>query len=467
MPVVTQHRDLPELHFTPEYWSIVHYGGDTGDIRYPWVAERDIIPTGDQTTTSFRTFRGKDELADPELLQQTSGSQFGLIRELGQRAKEDVGRSGNTDRFGKPYDTGHEFSTEKRSISYGATRHHAVRRNVSYAQDLHYVGPIYPVLFGNPWPTLPTLSESLINSNGARLIRNTIPTSPVAGLAQFFGELREGIPSLPAMTALRNKTLSRGLGSEYLNTQFGIRPFISDIQKLALSVQTGAKLLRQLKRDSGLQVRRKSSLNREVEFTDVDTTGISWYMYMPRRNLQGNQAQLFYDNSSPYVELKCTEYKTTRAWFSGAYQYFLHDAGNLIGRLERYEQQANLLLGSEITPETIWQLTPWSWLVDWFGDVDTFLWNAVRLSSDNLVLRYGYVMHETHASREYRVTGLTPRDGEFPRSVYVTYEITRKQRHRATPYGFGVDLSALNATRSAILGALGLTRAPGVLRRPS
>jgi hypothetical protein len=41
-----------------------------------------------------------------------------------------------------------------------------------------------------------------------------------------------------------------------------------------------------------------------------------------------------------------------------------------------------------------------------------------------------------------------------------TYMVDQKERVRATPYGFGLDLGSLNPRQWAILASLGLTRAP-------
>jgi hypothetical protein len=222
----------------------------------------------------------------------------------------------------------------------------------------------------------------------------------------------------------------------------------------------------QLKRDSGAQVRRRASFQDTNTERELDVSSQSWFVYQPRMNLQSLQASTFYDTSVSVPVLTAREYTQSRVWFAGAYQYYLADANNLIGRIEKITEQADYLLGIGVTPDVVWQVTPWSWLVDWFADIGTLLFNASRLSSDALVLRYGYVMHESIVTREYRASGFVPREGgEFPSSMGVSYTIHRKERHRATPYGFGIDMGALSATQNAILAALGLTKAPGVLKR--
>jgi hypothetical protein len=127
-------------------------------------------------------------------------------------------------------------------------------------------------------------------------------------------------------------------------------------------------------------------------------------------------------------------------------------------------RQVNFLLGTEITLDTIWQLTPWSWLFDWFGNVGDILTNASYIGSDGLVLRYGYLMNHVKIVQKYHMpSGATFRGGAKTGPIYNTLTFESKERTRATPYGFGSSLSSLSEKQWAILGALGLTRAPKTL----
>jgi hypothetical protein len=150
-----------------------------------------------------------------------------------------------------------------------------------------------------------------------------------------------------------------------------------------------------------------------------------------------------------------------RVSFSGAYTYHVHEGLSFASKLERYEELANIALGARFDADVAWQLTPWSWLIDWFSDAGTFISNVNALSADSLVVKYGYVMHETRAER-IRTLRMDPK-GIGPRTIWSTSIYHRKLRHRSTPYGFGLDLGSLSPRRWAILGALGLTKAPNSL----
>lgn len=478
MPFVDQYRQLRWTTSTDigaAYW----YTSDSEDnkIQHLENCENTGYENGDQTTHSWRTSKrsvAADPLEESGFFTQSSGSEFGFLQELNQRNKDDPSR---LSRGGATYDTGHEFQTTLREVTY-LTNSGAYRKGIGSNQNEYYTGLfelIFPgtLPFDARFPGITPYSADQVNLDGASAVRRTIPNDPIAGLAQFMGELHEGLPHLPIVAGKIQRLKSEKLGSEYLNYQFGIRPFQSDLTKMAQSVGKVSKLLRQLDRDEGLTIRRQAQLQDESTVEELPIlNGVS--IYMPRRNGQGNQAQMFHDYGLPGGGAHVTKITRSQTWFAGAYSYFLADVDNLVGRLHEFEQKANYLLGTEITLETIWQLTPWSWLFDWFSSIGNILHNATALTSDTTVLRYGYLMHQTDASLEYRLSGLVPYpydfqghptpENYFPTSVAVKYSIRSKQRHRATPYGFGVDLGALSPSRIAILAALGLTRAPGILR---
>jgi len=136
---------------------------------------------------------------------------------------------------------------------------------------------------------------------------------------------------------------------------------------------------------------------------------------------------------------------------------------SLLGKLKEYEFLANQLLGSRITPAVLWELAPWSWLVDWIAEIQNAVTTASLLQSDNLVMRYGYLMRTTVLKRTYTVKGIDfwsyPNNTTYSASI----NMIKKERVKGTPFGFGVDLSSLSGQQWAILGALSLTRAPNIL----
>jgi hypothetical protein len=129
-----------------------------------------------------------------------------------------------------------------------------------------------------------------------------------------------------------------------------------------------------------------------------------------------------------------------------------------------FERRANIVLGTRLTPDVLWNLAPWSWLVDWFGNVGDVSSNATALSNDNLVMRYGYLTKKVSVTYSYTCPDVRS-NGHKLGSVTTGLINTSLERRRATPYGFGIDLNGLSVAQWAILGALGLTKSPRTLRQ--
>lgn len=148
--------------------------------------------------------------------------------------------------------------------------------------------------------------------------------------------------------------------------------------------------------------------------------------------------------------------------FSGAYTYHLQSDNNHLNKLKAYEQRFNHLIGTRLTPSTLWELAPWSWLADWKFNVGDNIANAVALQNDGLVLRYGYLMVTTIQDHTFTLTG--PKFKNGTQGPYrITFTQVSKQRYRATPYGFGLNPASFDLRKWSILGSLGLTLAPGKL----
>jgi hypothetical protein len=127
-------------------------------------------------------------------------------------------------------------------------------------------------------------------------------------------------------------------------------------------------------------------------------------------------------------------------------------------RMIRGEQVANQLLGSRITPETLWNLTPWSWLVDWVFNIGDVLSNLSAFSNDGLVMRRGYVMRHENLTHDYTLTGIRFMNGYNPGMIYQRFSTETKIRRSASPYGFSASWPDFSPRQLAILAALGITR---------
>jgi len=394
-------------------------------------------------------------------------------------------RTSREDALKTKYDNGHTFDT---------IRDHAVMTHprvvLSSSGLSSYTGPLNPGYASPGFDSLdnimkrfPAYSDLNLNAMGARAIQETIPTKSIAGLSQFVGEMKEGLPSmlLASVWKKRNykpstrkpgsdKITSNDVGGEYLNYQFGIKPLISDITSLAKAVLESTKYIEALTRNSGKPVYGRFTFPTDISNEDIRenlTPGYALNGRLPAINFDSPRwSELFVRGSHDRPQpLRSTRTITRRAWFKGSYVFHLADEDNLLSKAKAFEQLANKLLGSRITMETIWELTPWSWLIDWYADIGTVMSNNASFQNDGLVLRYGYLMSNTRwdLHTHYPNPGFLSLGPGEAISTHLWRE--RKQRVRSTPYGFGIEPGSLTEKQWSILGALGMTKSPTSLRQ--
>lgn len=351
-------------------------------------------------------------------------------------------------------DCGGDFSTAKilsvRSINSQISN--AVYQGYTFSGREFPVQPQSAV--NNALAAVAPRSELYYIQKGTTAVARSLPTNPVADAGTFIGELKAGLPRTIGKELFKTKFKDyRKVGSEYLNVEFGWKPLISDLQKFAKAANQSEKIVNQLLRDSGKNIRRSFTFPDEQVVTRTVNNALS--VSATGTTITPN---LHYSATGAPLEVVTTT--TTRTWFSGCFTYHVNLGNTLPDRISRAAAEARKLYGIELTPETVWNLAPWSWAVDWEGNVGDVLHNVSRFSQDGLVMRYGYLMQETTCKIDYTLGW----QGRFKTAQQsnLTFSITsqRKERRRATPFGFGFDMTALSGRQSAILGALGISRGP-------
>jgi hypothetical protein len=364
-----------------------------------------------------------------------------------------------------PYDNGHEFWTKKQE--YILSHPLVNMTNDEPGRIDTYRGPLQCAfeLFSKPNVYFSTPEPALLTYYGQRFIDRTRPTQPRADISQFLGELNR-LPTFLIDGSLQTfAKAARLAGGQYLNVAFGWKPFISDLVKWVSNLLTLQKQLEQYLRDSGRVVRRRAEDPRVVNFEVKSTLGFV------------NGGCYFLDGSDPFgrhyfntpdsnaagtAELWKTT--TEQYKFSGAYMYYLETKEDLWSQITLQGQLARKLLGVDLSPNLLYQLAPWSWLVDWVTNLGTAIRLADAFSKDGLVLRYGYLQRETIVDNTMAVKGIRY-DRYNPGLITSTFRTHWKERFRASPYGFALNPNEFSVGQWAILAALGLTKAPGILRR--
>jgi len=316
-----------------------------------------------------------------------------------------------------------------------------------------------------PWPTASASSDAALNAFGTTAIAKCAPAEPTANLAAALLEAyHDGLPKLIGRSTWQERIYkaqklrreAKLAGDEFLNAEFGWLPLISDVTDFVGTVIHMDKLLQQYIRDNGQMVRRKFSF--PPESSVVETTARS--NVYPRLGTLGGT--LFDFSKMPKAVVVRRRETTVDRWFSGAFVYHLPQTffAGLYTPFAADFQVARRLLGIDLTPDVLWELTPWSWAVDWFTNAGDVIHNAGAWANHGLVMKYGYIMEHSIVRDTYTFVGPTNQlgggDSARPHPLVMTFE--SKLRRVANPFGFGLTMDALSGVQKSILAALGLTR---------
>ncbi len=360
-------------------------------------------------------------------------------------------------------DVGSEFWLERttRSTNHPDTSYYGIsgRNWSSYKGSIHHL--LATESFATRarqdmyWPSEDALKEALFGMGGTAISRAN-PIKPRTDLALLIAELvREGLPKAVGLSLIKEPSM-KGLGEEWLNYNFGWGPIISDVQSLCDTVMKLDKLIRQYDNLSDKVNRRKYS------FPDVKST--DRYSISNGLNISSiNSSEIF---RAPGRNAIVDRSYTQKTWFSGAYRFYQVPVSPNLEDFSEAQKKASYLLGIRITPDVLWELTPWSWLLDYFANIGNVLSNISHIGQDGMTLQYAYIMQ--HTSIDLQIdTGYTFYDRVSTNNrdpVKETMTVERKVRRKASPYGFGINPTSLTAKQWSILGALGLTLGPRSLR---
>lgn len=360
---------------------------------------------------------------------------------------------------GSTDDVGGEFFSQRKYVvkpkSYHALYIKRLLDDVRYNESF-YKGPLYPIqppFTLSLYPPDAHSTNSVLDKAGATAVARCKPTNPVADASTFLGELlKDGIPSIVGSQTWKARTLTaKNAADEYLNVQFGWRPLLSDVNKLVNAVGHANTVISQYERDSGKVVRRGyrfPSSHSSVEVLVNDGSSVRPY---------GPETGEFAFTTPPqYGKLYRVRETTQHRWFKGAFTYYLpsgYDSRNEMDRIALLAKR----IGVSPTPETLWNLAPWSWAVDWFTNTGDVVSNLQSWKIDGLVMRFGYIMEHTIVSDTYtlRPSGFTLPLAKVPTLTFVN---ETKIRRRANPFGFGVTWDGLSSFQASIAAALGISR---------
>jgi hypothetical protein len=348
--------------------------------------------------------------------------------------------------YGEPLDTGGELLLKRNYWGDECSVNHNERYNYSsiYWQNVYGLIGMAPIGFVdnhgvNPTslnPTLPS-SDTDFSSYGASAWNRYKPAKPSTGMLQFIIEAKD-LPRLLKARLDGIKTIS----DVYLAATYGWGPLLSDIKAMLHYVDKVNEAIDFFYRNAGKVIRRKGPVDHTI-VNDVvqDLSGQATYCGLTTR-LNG---RLGYPAN--YSKCRTVTVRTVErtVWFSGGFVFWFN------GKPPSRTTLAARLLGLQVTPALIWEVLPWSWLIDWFYNIGDVLNNLTTEVADNQASTYAYIMG--HTKRKYSMTGT---DGIKTASVSRVFEA--KVRQKVHPFGLASADSPLSTRQLSILAALGVQR---------
>lgn len=358
-------------------------------------------------------------------------------------------------------DIGGNFTTRKIWNSFDEGNHHSfVFRNTSVSEQ-YYDGCFFATApkvlpeylsfddISDDWPDYSSSDEDLYEL-GATAVARCKPTNDIASVSTALGELmREGLPTVTGLQMRKDKLdLTKGPAGEYLNYQFGILPLLNDVKDFHKALTKNREILDQFNRDNGRLVRRSYSFpeSRETLAPVSHDRPFGWPTLI---------TNAYSTLGTPGTPVKTTEIVKNR-WFDGAFIYHLPEGDTPLGRMYKWLLEAEKLFGVAPDPEDLWNLTPWSWAIDWAVNVGDLISNLTDRAQYGLVMPYGYIMETTSVTYTYTTSGVLLKNGASAAPMVIK-DVTKK-RVAASPYGFGLTWDGFNTYQLSILAALGLTR---------
>lgn len=205
------------------------------------------------------------------------------------------------------------------------------------------------------WPWLPEVSAADLSGwayDAYTAFEAQVPTT--VSLPNFLYELREMKSMIPSID---RGSLSKTASNNFLGFEFGVKPFISDIQKIVALSDSVQKRIKYLLEQNGKS--RKLTFKRKLELMTPFTFFVS----------------VFENGYTNYATASGYDYEFVRTGASGE----LHIGADLFQDLQGLSDQLTTLKalssagGFNKPARVIWNAIPYSFVVDWFFSVGKLL----------------------------------------------------------------------------------------------
>jgi len=291
-----------------------------------------------------------------------------------------------------------------------------------------------------------------LDPDGAVAISLVSPANPNTNLATTVAEsVKEGIPSLPGIQSWKQRTnVAKAAGSEFLNAEFGWLPLVDEVNEVVKAARFHKLILNQYHRDEGRNVRR------DFDF-DIEHSSKAMKEGVTLKPRIYASSGTFFNVALGTWDTSGVRTRTTRKWFVGSFTYGTAHQSDSWRRALGFGTDADALYGIALSPDILWELTPWSWAIDWFTNAGMVVNNLTNFALAGQIMRYGYMMEESIDN--ITVTATSRGDNQVKRGRVATYEANSvsKVRRPANPFGFGLTGADLSPTQALIAAAVGIS----------
>lgn len=215
------------------------------------------------------------------------------------------------------------------------------------------------------YPTIP-LSQAFPSDNSALSygLSRMNPNRPDIDLPIFIWELKD-IPQLVFRWGrILAKQFSKSgpsspwalpvaVAEQNLEWQFAIKPFLNDMRKLLDFESAVQKRIERLQK-----MQQRGSIGGNIDVWDASDTVTVSNIFPTALYQESNRGDITYE-------------ATRRVWVTAKMTPLIQLPQNDDKAMERLARR--LVFGRDISVSTIWEAMPWSWLIDWFGNVGDLL----------------------------------------------------------------------------------------------
>lgn len=293
------------------------------------------------------------------------------------------------------------------------------------------------VILPSPNVTFGTLGPLKCQEYAWDLIAKTNPNQAHVNVPNFMAELRDW-RELPSQVRRAGRSALRQGANANLTWRWGIKPFISDVNKLLDFTEAVEQRLRWLNKLADEKVlKRRARLDRKSVVAP------------PGTYFSSTSSGVLYQSSFQVTS-------TTKVW--GTVQYRSTHRTIIPSSIDGRRKLARRLTTGDNAwsyVEAAWELLPWSWLADWFsniGNVITALNNTIPIAWTKIC-----IMRESTCIRRERV--ITPLASGLTLSGKYLRSEQWKERYPTFPFlPFHFSIPALTPGQWSILGSLSILK---------